>query len=138
MPDFEDLARFVVEELGTPRDAPSWEMLSRWQDESVPAGARPSVDQIFNLLQQEYAASDIDYLIAKKLKTPRGANLVAHETILRLSRSSDGKPQIVTTNFDLPLRESRPTKPEEPCRASAARLGRNAIIRRNCLSPRPD
>lgn len=101
MPDFEGLARFVVEELGTPRDAPSWDMLSRWQDESVPAGARPSVDQIFNLLQQEYAAGEIDYLIAKKLKTPRGANLAAHETILRLSRSSDGKAQIVTTNFDL-------------------------------------
>ena len=101
MPDFEGLARFVVEELGTPRDAPWWDMLSGWQDESVPASARPSVDQIFNLLQQEYAASDIDYLIAKKLKTPRGANLAAHERILRLSRSSDGKAQIVTTNFDL-------------------------------------
>ena len=101
MPDFLGLARFVVEELGTPQNAPSRDMLSMWKDETIPAGARPSLDQIFNLLQQEYAAGDVDYLIAKKLKTPRGANLSAHKTILSLSRSSNGEPQIVTTNFDL-------------------------------------
>ena len=72
-----------------------------WKDETIPAGARPSLDQIFNLLQQEYTAGDIDYLIAKRLKTPHGVILSAHKTILRLSRGSNGKPQIVTTNFDL-------------------------------------
>ena len=100
MPDFLGLARFVVGELGTPKSYASRDMLSMWEEGTIPAGARPSLDQIFNLLQQEYPPGEVDYLIAKRLKTPRGVNLSTHETVLRLSRSSDGKPQIVTTNFD--------------------------------------
>ena len=96
MPDFPELARYVVQELGTPEGTPSRTMLSRWDDDkNVP------LDQIFNLLQQEYAAGEVDYLIAKRLKTRPGAYIAAHETILRLSKSANGKPQIVTTNFDL-------------------------------------
>ena len=100
MPDFLELAKYVVEELRTPQDAPSRKMLSMWDDEDIPEDARPSLDQIFNLLQQEYTAGEIDYLIAKRLKTkPRCVS--THETILRLSKGTDGTPQIVTTNFDL-------------------------------------
>ena len=69
MPDFLELAKYVVEELGAPQDAPSRKMLSMWDNEDVPEDARPSLDQIFNLLQQEYTAGEIDYLIAKRLKT---------------------------------------------------------------------
>ena len=101
MPDFLELAKYVVKELGTPQDAPSREMLSMWGNKDVPEGARPSLDQIFNLLQQEYAAGEIDYLIAKRLKTKPRTCVSTHETILRLSKGADGKPQIVTTNFDL-------------------------------------
>ena len=100
MPDFLGLARYVVEEQGTPQDAPSRKMLSRWDNEDVPEDAHPSLDQIFNLLQQEYTAGEIDYLIEKRLKKPRTC-VSTHETILRLSKGPDGTPQIVTTNFDL-------------------------------------
>ena len=101
MPDFQGLARYVVEELGAPQDAPSRKMLSMWDDEKIPTDAHPSLDQIFNLLQQEYAASEIDYLIAKRLRTKPDVNVNAHKTILRLSKGADHEPQIVTTNFDL-------------------------------------
>ena len=101
MPDFLGLAKYVIKELGTPQDAPSREMLSMWEDEHIPTGARPSLDQIFNLLQQEYQPAEIDDLIAKRLKTKPRTSLAAHETILRLSSSADRKPQVVTTNFDL-------------------------------------
>ena len=101
MPNFLGLARYVVKEIGTPQDAPSRKMLSRWNDEDVPEDARPSLDQIFNLLQQEYTAGEIDYLIAKRLKTKPRTCVSTHETILRLSKGADGTPQIVTTNFDL-------------------------------------
>ena len=101
MPDFLGLTGYVVEKLGTPEDAPSRTMLSRWDDESIPADARPSLDQIFNLLQQEYAPGEIDYLITKRLKTKPRTHITAHEMILRLSKGVDGKPQIITTNFDL-------------------------------------
>ena len=100
MPDFLGLAKYVVEEFGTPEDAPSRVTLSRWDDESAPADMRLPLDRIFNLLQQEYKAGEVDYLIAKRLKTRRGISVTAHETILRLSKSLDGKPQIITTNFD--------------------------------------
>ena len=100
MPDFLGLARYVVKGLGTPQDAPSRKMLSMWDNEDIPEDARPSLDQIFNLLQQEYTAGEIDYLIAKRLTKPRTC-VSTHETILRLSKGADGTPQIVTTNFDL-------------------------------------
>ena len=106
MPDFPGLARDVVEELGTPDDAPSRTMLSRWDDESIPADAHPPLDQIFNLLQREYGVSRIEELIAERLGTQGGADVSAHETVLRLSRSVDDKPQIVTTNFDLLFEEA--------------------------------
>ncbi|MXY07023.1 MAG: hypothetical protein F4Y61_00070 [Rhodothermaceae bacterium] len=99
MPDFLELAKYVVEELGTPQDAPLRKMLA--DNEDVPEGARPSLDQIFNLLQQEYTAGEIDYLIAKRLRTKPRTCVSTHETILRLSKGANGKPQIVTTNFDL-------------------------------------
>lgn len=101
MPDFRGLAKYVVKELGTPKDAESRRMLSMWDNENFPLESRPSLDQIFNLLQQEYAASEIDYLIAKRLRTKPDVNEYAHKTILRLSKGVDDKPQIVTTNFDL-------------------------------------
>ena len=100
MPNFLELAKYVVEELGTPQDVPSRKMLSMWDNEDIPEDARPSLDQIFNLLQQEYTAGEIDYLIAKRLKTKPRTCVSTHETILRLSKGADGKPQIVTTNFD--------------------------------------
>ena len=103
MPNFLELAKYVVEEQGAPQDAQSRKMLSMWDDEDIPEDARPSLDQIFNLLQQkEYAPGEtIDYLIAKRLRTKPRTCVSTHETILRLSKGADGKPQIVTTNFDL-------------------------------------
>ena len=101
MPTFLGLAKYVVDELGTPSDAPSRTMLSIWDNPRIPTEARPTLDEIFNLLQQEYAPEQIDRLIAKRLRTKPRGNLSAHETVLRLSRSAEGKPRIVTTNFDV-------------------------------------
>ena len=101
MPDFLELAEYVVQELGTPPCAPSRELLSIWDNSEIPEAARPSLDQIFNLLQLDYEVSEIEYLIAKRLRTKRRTDVSTHETILRLSKSVDGRPQIVTTNFDL-------------------------------------
>lgn len=101
MPDFLGLAQYVIQELGTLASALSREMLSVWDNCEVREAARPSLDQIFNLLQMEYEASEIESLIAKRLRTRPQTDVSTHKTILRLSRSADGKPQIVTTNFDL-------------------------------------
>lgn len=111
MPNFPELARFVVQELGTPQNAESRRLLSMWGDGKLPTNAWPSIDQIFNLLQQEYPASEIEYLVAKRLRTKRGVNVSSHKTILRLSRGVDGRPQIVTTNFDLLFEYASEEKP---------------------------
>lgn len=100
MPDFLGLAKHVVEELGAPEDAESRTLLA-WWDRDTPAAARPPLDQIFNLLQQEYTKSKIDDLIAERLRTKPGTDMTAHKIVLRLSRGYDGKPRLVTTNFDL-------------------------------------
>lgn len=106
MPDFPGLARYVVEALGVPKDASLRAKLARWDDKEVPVDERQPLDQIFNLLQQQYGASEIEALIAERLKTKSETDVSAHETILRLSRSVDDKPQIVTTNFDLLFEEA--------------------------------
>ena len=85
MPGFLGLAEYVIQELGTPPGAQSRELLSIWDDCSIPDAARPSLDQIFNLLQLEYEASEIEYLIAKRLRTRPRTDVSTHETILRLS-----------------------------------------------------
>ena len=101
MPNFLGLAQHVIQELGTPPGAPSREMLSFWDNGEISDSARPSLDQIFNLLQMEYEVGEIESLIAKRLRTRPQTDVSTHKTLLRLSRSADGKPQIVTTNFDL-------------------------------------
>ena len=100
MPTFLGLAKHVVEELGTPADAPSRVMLAMWEDSRIPPAGRPPLDQIFNLLQQEYLPSEIDCFIARRLTRDSEIQCQAHQTVLRLSKNADGNPQIVTTNFD--------------------------------------
>ncbi len=101
MPNFLELAQYVIKELGTRAGAPSREMLSIWDNSKVPEAARPSLDQIFDLLQLDYTVSEIEHLIAKRLKTGPRPDVSTHKTVLRLSRNADGEAQIVTTNFDL-------------------------------------
>lgn len=100
MPGFLELARDVVQELKTQSSAPSLELLSLWEREDIPEAARPSLDQIFERLQIEYGPDEIELQIARRLMTNRGSNDSTHKTVLRLSRGTEGKPQVVTTNFD--------------------------------------
>jgi len=58
-------------------------------------------DRVFNLLAREFGRPQIDLEIYKTLKTPRRAKIDCHRWILDLSRGPHGRPQIVTTNFDL-------------------------------------
>ena len=100
MPTFGGLCKQVVQKLGAPPTASSRIMLERHNDTTAHNAGLPTYDSIFNVLQQEYHASEIDYEIARCLKPKHNTSLKAHETVLRLSRSADGKYQIVTTNFD--------------------------------------
>ena len=100
MPSFRKLTELVVDALGAPPKGTLREMLSLWDRRDISKTAKPPPDQIFNLLQQEYDESEVDYLIAKQLEARDGMYLGKHETILRLSKGADSNSQIVTTNFD--------------------------------------
>ena len=100
MPTFLGLANSVVDRLGASPDSTLRQLLSFWDRKEIPDAARPPLDQIFNLLQQEYDGSEVDYYIAQQLKADPGAYVSQHQTILRLSTGVDGNRQVVTTNFD--------------------------------------
>ncbi|MDD9998161.1 MAG: SIR2 family protein [Rhodospirillaceae bacterium] len=110
LPTFLGLCKHVVKELGVPASANSRTMLQFYDDTTSTSPSLPPLDQVFNELQQEYRSGEIEYVISRRLRPRRGATLAAHETILRLSKSAHGNPQIVTTNFDyLFEKASKPT-----------------------------
>ena len=93
LPSFFGLAKRVMAALGTPAGLKSRMLLEQ-------GDGTPNLDRVFNLLHQEYRRHEVDAAVNRILKTPRKANSSAHATILRLSRSAAGRPQVVTTNFD--------------------------------------
>src|SRR3546814_4065201 len=60
-----------------------------------------SSDRVFSLLVREFGQSEIDREIYAALKAAKNPDLSCHQMILDLSRGVDGRPQLVTTNFDL-------------------------------------
>jgi len=104
MPTFVDLTRLVVDRLSPTEDSGIPQALFPWLDlnSDVPVAARISLDQIFNLLQQEYGRDEIGRLVSECLVTTEPDNIrtTEHDLICRISADQHGIPQIVTTNFD--------------------------------------
>ena len=105
-PGFADLARQVIEKLGTPADAASRQLLERILGDSQ---ATVSLDQVFQNLKYEYGADEIDDVVSALLDPGTGAGVEHHALLLKLSRSAAGRPQIVTTNFDLLFERADPS-----------------------------
>lgn len=101
MPDFLKLTKKVFDDLYVAPDSQLRSLLRFAEDDCFPEEARPSFDLIFNLLQQTYQPIDIDRCVARHLEIKGNPCVSTHKTVLRLSKGSDGSPQIVTTNFDL-------------------------------------
>jgi hypothetical protein len=93
LPSFFELAKRVMAALGTGAGSKSRILLEQ-------GDSAHNLDRVFNLLHQEYRRDEVDEAVNRILRTPRNANTSAHATILRLSRSATGRPQVVTTNFD--------------------------------------
>ncbi|WP_226341296.1 SIR2 family protein [Gemmobacter serpentinus] len=72
-----------------------------WLDD--PFGPNIPLDQIFNLLHQEYGRDEVNALVSERLRAPPldGVSGREHALIKRISTNPSGVPQIVTTNFDL-------------------------------------
>lgn len=86
LPSFAGLAKGIIDNLSSKK------ALEPFQ--------RCEYDRAFNALLREFDRDEIDRQMFAALRTPRKPNLKNHENLLALSRSADGCPQIVTTNFD--------------------------------------
>ena len=101
LPSFIGLTRHVVEFFDPPTDSDIRFAFQPWLDD--PNGANVPLDQIFNLLHQEYGKDEVNAVVTELLSAPPAADEVGREHVLikRISSSQRGVPQIVTTNFDL-------------------------------------
>src|SRR5438105_4926658 len=101
MPSFIGLTRHIIEFFDPPEDAEIMSAFKPWLDD--PLGANVPLDQIFNLLHQEYGKDEVNALVTERLNAAPAANEIGreHRLIKRISSNQSGAPQIVTTNFDL-------------------------------------
>lgn len=98
LPGFSGLAEQVISEFGPPPGSDAQATLDKIR--TGPALSSP-LDQVFNLLQEDYGPAAVEHVVNTILKERSvKAPTAQHSIVLRLSRSTTRKPQIVTTNFD--------------------------------------
>lgn len=102
LPDFFGLADQVLRSLGVAEHSPAAKFLAEARDMEERTGVPGlvSADRVFGLLEREFLSVDIDRAVAKALVPDKDADLTAHELLLDLATSRDGKTKLVTTNFD--------------------------------------
>jgi hypothetical protein len=100
--DFLKLAGKVLDDMGSLPDSPARRLynsanaaIARGEKSYVP------VDRMFSALDQEFDPVEVRESVARALKPDAAADLEAHRVLLDLSKGSDGRPRLVTTNFDL-------------------------------------
>lgn len=106
LPGFADLTQHVIDFYQPAEGSELHKAFQPWIDKNAKVDSpKVPLDQIFHMLYQEYGREEVNELVAKRLTEfkPDGGAGYEHGLIRQLSTSSDGKPQIVTTNFDLLL-----------------------------------
>ncbi len=123
MPDFVGLTRYVIDCFAPPADSEIMVAFWPWHPDNPhrndQSAAKVPLDQIFNLLHLEYGKDEVNALVTEKLSTPLETQDVGreHGLIKRISKSTSGVPQIVTTNFDRLFEigpEGEHLRPHEP------------------------
>jgi len=100
--DFFGLADDVIHKLGVPTDNPACKILNeaREVDKRTGVSGLISADRIFGLLERDFLARDIEAAVAEALHPAENVDLSAHQILLDLATTPEGKVQLVTTNFD--------------------------------------
>ena len=100
MPDFAGLAKHVIEFFDPPEDSEIMSAFQPWL--AGQRGPKVPLDQIFNLLHQDYGRAEVNALVTQRLTADPKVGPIGNEhgLIKRISSSQRGTPQIVTTNFD--------------------------------------
>ncbi|MCK7613469.1 SIR2 family protein [Roseibium sediminicola] len=101
MPTFLGLTQHVIEFFDPPEDSEVMAAFRPWLNDQ--SAANVPLDQIFNLLHQEYGKDEVNALVTERLRAPLTGEVFGreHSLIRRISSNQSGVPQIVTTNFDL-------------------------------------
>lgn len=102
LPDFFSLADKVIHKLGVPADNPACKILSEAKEMHRRTGVSGliSADRIFGLLEHEFLNRDIETAVAGTLQPATNVDLSAHQILLDLATTPEGKVRLVTTNFD--------------------------------------
>ena len=104
MPNFVQLTKLVIDDLAPAPDSEVVQAFEPWvsPELGIPTMARASLDQIFNMLQQDYGRDQVGKFVTKHLAINDSSEIdtIKHKIIARISSNHDGSPQIVTTNFD--------------------------------------
>lgn len=100
MPSFVGLTKYVIEFFAPPDESEIMRAFRPWLEDD--SAANVPLDQIFNLLHQEYGKEEVNALVTKRLGAiPIEAEVGReHDLIRRISSNQSHVPQIVTTNFD--------------------------------------
>lgn len=113
LPDFLSLAERVIRNLGALESSPARKLITFARDTTPIEGIGGLIpaDKIFGLLEREFEREKIQKAVASALRPDGVPNLDAHRAIIDLARGIDGKPRIVTTNFDLLFEACDPRLP---------------------------
>ncbi|WP_334543830.1 SIR2 family protein [Rhizobium leguminosarum] len=100
--DFLKLAGDVISELGSLTQSQA-RRLHDAATTNLPPRTKSfvPVDRMFSSLDLEFDPEDVRAAVARALKPKPDIDLFAHRALIDLSRGSDGRPRLVTTNFDL-------------------------------------
>lgn len=125
LPGFFGLAEKIIDALGVLPDHPARKIINEVQEIDTRTGVSGliSADRIFGLLERDFPVQDIETEVAQALKPADGVNLSAHQTLLDLAKTPEGKVRLVTTNFDRlfeacnnTLRSLKPPRLPDPSR----------------------
>lgn len=116
LPGFLGLAEQVLDKLRALPDSAPRELISianTLKDRTVSGvGSILAADRLFGLLERDFAQEDIDRAVGDILRPNANVDLTAHRIMLDLSRTPNGRVQLVTTNFDLLFEMVAPGAPK--------------------------
>lgn len=104
MPTFFELTKHVVDFFDPAMDSEIMTAFQPWIDDpsNKQSAIKTPLDQVFNLLHQEYGKEEVNTLVTERLQASNSDPSlgIQHRLIKRISVRQPGIPQIVTTNFD--------------------------------------
>ncbi|MEO7469445.1 MAG: SIR2 family protein, partial [Sphingobium limneticum] len=109
-PNFHQLAKLVVEDLGSARGSPARQLLdfAKGVQPIAGVGGMMPADRIFGLLEQEFPSIEVRRAVSRAIRPTADAGFGPHRSLIDLSRTPDGIVRLVTTNFDRIFEQAHP------------------------------